>query len=502
MDLTTKNVEQKDDAVSENEISRSVTSGFSWTALSLVGKQVFQFVILAILARLLTPNDFGLIALILVITDFVAIFNGELGFAEALIQRKELKQAHLYSVFWLNILIGCFIGSCIFIFAPVIARFYGEPRLVAMGQVLAINFPIYALRTIPLALLRRSMSFKLLGIIELSAIVLSGTVAVFLAYNGFGVWSLVWRTIITMTIMVTSLWFFVKWRPKFAFDRGAIRELWNFSSNMIGFYAWDYWTRRGDNFLIGKLLGSIQLGLYTRAYTNALIPYQIALVSRRVMLPALSKIQNNNARTRELYLNMLSYIAMIAAPVLFGLSATASNFVLLIYGPKWLPMVPSMRWLCIIGFLLTIGSTVDSIYQSRNRTDLLFRWGVISGVMALASFGFGAWLGSIEAVAISYSVTLLFLSYWNFTIPGRLIGMSYIDVIRAVDGYVYCALGMAFGVYAIGLVTVEASLPARFCMQLTGGIALYIVLLSIFEREKVKTILLLFRQIITSKMYA
>lgn len=501
METSTDVVEPIDETLASGNVSQSVVSGFSWTALALIGKQIFQFVILVILARLLTPTDFGLIALILVITDFVAIFNGELGFAEALIQREDLNQDHLFSVFWLNIVIGCFIGACIFFAAPAIALFYNEPQLVPMGRVLAFNFPVYALRTVPLSLLRRRMNFKLLGILELTAIILGGSAAIILAYAGWGVWSLVWRTLITMFVMVVSLWMIVDWKPAFVFKRAAIQELWGFSGNMIGFYAWDYWTRRGDNFLIGKVLGPTLLGFYTRAYTNALIPYQISLVSRRVMLPALSKIQNDHAKMRTLYCNMLSYVVMIAAPVLFGLAAVADNFVLLIYGPKWLPMVASMRWLCIVGLLLTMGSTVDSIFQSRNRTDLLFRWGIVSGIAALASFGVGAWLfGSIEAVAILYALTLTILSYWNFTIPGRLIGLSYFDVLKVIDGYLLCALGMACAVYAIGLITPNLSLIAQFFLQLLIGFVVYTLLLFIFERDRVDTVTRLLKKSVVSKI--
>jgi len=483
----------------ESNLSSSVASGFSWTGLSLIGRQVFQFVILAVLTRLLTPSDFGLIALVLVIIDFVAIFNGELGFAEAIIQRKELHQQHLYSVFWLNIVIGCLLGLIIFASAPIIARFYQEPSLVPIARVLAFNFPIYALRTVPLSLLRRQMNFKQLGIIELLSVLAGGITALVLAYNGFGVWSLAWQTMVTMFVTVISLWIVVNWRPKLQINKQSISELWNFSSNMIGFYAWEYWTQRGDNLLIGKLLGSISLGYYTRAYTNALIPYQISLVARRVMLPALSKVQDDKDAVRSLYLNALSFIVMIAAPILFGLAAIADNFVLLIYTSKWLPIVPAMRWLCIVGFFLTIGSTVDVIYQSQNRTDLLFKWGVISGIAAIASFAFGAWLNTIEAVAGSYAITLVFLSYWNFTIPGRLINLKFIDVLKVIDGFVICAAVMAIAVYGFGLVTIEIALLARFLIQVVLGILLYLLLLIVVERNKMKQFFALIQQFVNAK---
>jgi len=491
--------EEPELASQNGDVTPSVVSGFGWTGIALVGKQLFQFITLAILAHLLTPTDFGLIALVLVITDFVYIFNGELGFAEAIIQHKNLTAEHLHSVFWLNILFGCLIGGGIFAAAPIISNFYDEPDLVLIARLLSINFPIYALRTVPLSLLRRHMQFKQLGIIELSAMITGGIAAVFLAYMGFGVWSLVFQALITMLVMVSALWFVTKWRPRFIISLSAISELWAFSRNMIGFYAWEYWTKRGDNLLIGKILGPTLLGYYTRAYTTVLIPNQIALVFRRVMLPALSKLQDDTAEMKRLYLDMLSYVALAVTPILFGLAAMAENFVVLVYGPKWLPMIGAMRWLCVVGFFLTIGSTVDSIFQARNRTDLLFKWGIVSGLAAFASFGLGIWFGSIESVAITYAFTLAFLAYWNFTIPGRLIGLTFMDVVRTVDGYLICAVGMAIIVYLFDIRYSDLSILSRFFIQLCVGLLSYTALLAFVEKQRFRQICKLLWQIYRRK---
>ena len=490
------------DVLAHEHVTQSVASGYSWQSLALVAKQLFQFVLLAVLARLLTPDDFGLVALILVITDFLALFNGERGFADAIIKRKDLRQSHLFSVFWLNILIGLFIGIGLFVSAPLVAAFLGEPRLVVVARVLSFNFPIYALRIIPISLLLRRMSFKVLSIIDLLSFVIGGTVAIALAITGFGIWSLVFQSLVTMFIAVFALWMVTDWRPKFVFDRGSIRELWGFSRNMIGFYVLDYWTLRMDNLLIGKFLGSAALGYYTRAYINALIPYQIAAVSRRIMRSALSKIQDDHEKVRTLYLETLSYVVMIAAPILLGLIAIAENFVLVIYGPKWLPMVVTMRYLCVVGFFLTIGSTVDSIFQSQNRTDLLIKWGVLLGFGAFSSFALGIWIGSLEAVSMFYALFLALLSYWNFTIPGWLIGLSYKDIIRKIDGYVICALIMAVIVYSLDLLLINYSVHVRLLLQLLIGIISYTSLLALVERERMKHLFFLFNNLVKKYLLA
>ncbi|MBK8985268.1 MAG: MOP flippase family protein [Chloroflexi bacterium] len=445
----------------DSSLRQQAVRGIGWTAVAQFGRQLIQFIILALLGRLLSTEEFGLLGMTAVFVGFANLF-GEMGFTAALIQRQELTPRHLSSVFWLNLAGGVIMALLMAFGAPLISQLYQEPRLTPITLLIAVTFPINALGLVHRAILTRQMRFRALGLSELLAVLASGLLALGLALNQFGVWSLVWQALALAIFTTLFLWGMTRWWPTGGFSRSAIRELWGYSSNLLGYQAFNYWARNGDNFLIGRFLGADALGLYTRAYTTMLLPVnQVVGILGRVLFPTLAKVQDDHQRVKRIYLQTLAAIALISFPMMLGLIIIANNFVLVVFGPQWLPMVRTLQILSLVGLLQSVGSTVGWLYQAQGRTDWMFKWGIAAGTLSLISFVVGTYLGSIETVALCYAILALPLSYWGFAIPGRLIQLSMTEVLLALAPIFGLSCVMA-GITAVTTYFLPPTWPAWF----------------------------------------
>jgi O-antigen/teichoic acid export membrane protein len=459
-----------------SELRAQTVRGLAWTGAGRVGQQLLQFGITVALARLLVPADFGLVGLILVFTGFASVFV-DVGLSGAVIQRTDVTERHVSTAFWLNVGAGILLSAVVAALSPLIAAFYDNPSLVALTLAMSLNFAVAGIGLVPRALMQRAMSFHRLAVIEIAATAVAGTAAILAAVAGIGVWSLVVLTLATSVLTTLALWLCSSWRPHLIVDRAALRELWSFSAGVLGFQTVNYWSRNFDNLLVGKVLGAAPLGIYSRAYSVILMPIsQVNLVTTRVMFPALSRLQGDPARAKRAYLRAIGLIALVTFPVVIGLFVEARSFVLALYGPKWSEMVLILQILCIAGLFQSIGTTTGWIYQSQGRTDWLFRWGLVTGVLTIASFGVGI-LWGLVGIAVAYTTRTLVLVYFNYSIPGRLIGLTFSEVARQVRGVLAAALTMGLIVWLA-----QRQLPggwspaARLLVGTSVGVASYLAL--------------------------
>jgi O-antigen/teichoic acid export membrane protein len=464
------------------QLRQKTIAGVGWTTLAQVTRQGLQFFISVVLARLLVPQDFGLIGMIVVFTGFAELF-GEMGFGTALIQHKSPEKRHYSSVFWLNLIIGLLLTVIVMIAAPVVSGFYNEPGLTKLTMLIAINFSINSLGIVPNAILSRSMQFRSIGLIEMFTVIAAGGTAIILALMGYGVWSLVLHMLVSSSIIVAARWWITGWRPPFLFDKRAITDLLGFSSNLFGFTFVNYWARNADNLLVGKFFGTTGLGIYTRAYSTMLLPLsQVTRVLSRVMFPALSRIQDDRQRVKQVYLRSLAMIALVTFPMMMGLAVIVNHFVLALYGAKWAMVTPVLRILCLVGMVQSLDTTTGWIYQSQGRTNLMFRWGVLFTVICLVGFGVGVFIGTLKAVAWCYVIAYGLSLYWSFEVPGKLIGMTFVDVVRAVRGIFVCSCVMAGAVWILNM-SLPFDWPHWACLtvQVPFGLVIYYVLIHIFQ---------------------
>ena len=451
--------------------------GVAWAAGARLGNQFAQFVVSAILSRLLFPDDFGLIGMIAVFTGFAALFS-EFGLGSALIQRREITDDHINSIFWLNLLIGAGITLIFWAASGPIARFYSNPHLVSLTRALAFSFSIAATAIVPRALLQKRMDFRNVARVDILSTIMAGATAVFLALAGAGVWSLVVQTLLGNVVAVPLLWRAARWRPRVRYSAKAIRELVGFAANLSGYNVINYWARNSDNLFVGKVIGSSALGIYARAYSLMLLPIsQVTSVVGTVMFPALSSIQEDRPRVRRIYLRAMGVIALITFPMMTGLFVVAKPFVLAVYGQRWAGVIPILEIMCPIGLLQSMMNPVGWLYTSQGRTDWMFRWGVAGSGTLIVAIAIGAYFRTTESIAISYLIANVVLFYPCLAIPGRLVELRVVDVCRAVGGAMLCALAMGIVVWCVGrLLPQGLSAWITLSVEIAVGVLAYVLL--------------------------
>lgn len=404
-------------------LKQKTTSGLLWSGTSQGVRQILQFVITAILARLLTPDDFGVVGMAAVFTGFISVFN-EMGWGASLIQKQDLTNRHISTVFWINIIVGIIMTIVTICISPLVALFYHKEILKPIVAVLGLNFFIGSFALVQNALLTKNMRFKKLTFVEICSLCLTGVFGITLAIKGFGVWSLVYTSLLGSLINTILLWICSSWRPSFVFDWSKFKELFGFSTNLFAFQIVNYFARNLDYLLIGKFLGAASLGYYTLAYKLMMYPLQnISQVICRVLFPAFSAIQSDKQRVKDTYLKVIQSISMITFPMMLGLFVIAPELISLVYGNKWEPVVFLIQVLCFTGMLQSVGTTVGTIFMSQGRADMMLKWGLFAVPMIVLAIFIGVKWG-INGVAIAYTTVSVFLWLLSHMYANRLINLK------------------------------------------------------------------------------
>ena len=373
-----------------------------------VGSQASQFVIgllaTMVMARLLTPRDYGLIGMVTVVTGFLTIFK-DIGLSRATIQRNVLTHDEASSLFWINGAVGVGIALLTAAIAPVIARFYGEPRLTNITIALACGFLVSGFSVQHQALLRRRMRFGILAANDVFSVTLASVVGITMAFERMSYWAIVGNQL-TFTISGAVLaWTVCRWRPSLPKRSTPVREMLAFGGNITGFTVLNYFSRNTDDLLIGRFWGSQQLGLYAKAYQLLLFPLnQINLPIGGVAVPTLSRIVDEPERYRAAFARTLDKIVLITMPLVVFLMVCSDWLIAVVLGSQWVGAANIFMWLAIAGFVQPIGYTTGWLFTSQNRTGELLRWGVMSSVLAVGSIAAGVHWGA-EGVAKSYGLT-------------------------------------------------------------------------------------------------
>jgi PST family polysaccharide transporter len=427
-------------------------SAMKWTAGAKIAQQAIQFLLLTVLMRLLGPAAFGLVGMVVVFSGFAAIFT-EMGFGSALVQRQELSESHRSTVFWLTLASGALLSGSLFVAGPWIAAFYREPLLRPMSAWIALSFVLTAPSVVSRSLLTKAMRFDVLAKVDVAALTVSGVAAAAAAASGAGVWSLVAQQLVSAGVTSALLFWFGRWRPCFLWSWPAARELFGYGAGLTGFNVVNYWARSADKLLLGHFLGSVALGLYSRAYSLMLLPLtQVVSIVTPVMFPAMSAIKDDKARLRRAFLRMTTVLTFITFPMMTGLAVVAKPFVLSLFGAKWAEVVPLIQMLSFCGIVQTLLNPTGVIYTSQGRTDWLFWWGIAGGGVLVIAIIVGTLMGSIMSVATAYLIGNLIIVGPGLAIPGRLIEMSLGDVWQAIAGNLACSIAMAALVWGVSVI--------------------------------------------------
>jgi PST family polysaccharide transporter len=373
------------------------------TGISQAVRIGVQFASVAVLARLLVPQDFGLVAAVSPVVAFVGLFQN-LGLQQAVVQRGDITEEQLNRMFWMMTGVGLACTIAILMASPAIAWFYGDPRMRDIAIVAGLPLLIGSMAGLPLSLLNRRLRFGQLAMLDAASAVAGFAVAATAAWSGFGYWSLLIGSAASAAVSLAGAWLCSRWtpgRPDFRVERDII----SFGANLTGFNIVNFFARNLDNILIGKYSGTIELGYYDRAYKLLLFPIQnIVTPLSRVMIPLLSRVQEDKARFREIYLRTTWVLAFVTVPGIAALVLTSDQVVDLLFGPKWHEVAPIFAWLGIAGLVQTASNTTGWIFICQGRTRTMFRWGIYSSAVTIAAFLVGLPWGAV-GVAAAYAIS-------------------------------------------------------------------------------------------------
>ena len=472
----------------QSSLKKKTIGGLIWSFGDLIGNQGIQFLIQIILARLLLPEHFGLIGMILI---FIALSNSlvDSGFTQALIRERHANQTDYSTVFYFNLVVSFLIYLILFLAAPAISRFFGEPQLVALVRVLSIGIVINAFAVIPKAMFAKEVNFKTQAKINLSSSILFGLFAVGLALAGYGVWSLVLRQLSMNAIQ--SLLFTVtkKWVPSLVFSLASFKRLFGFGWKLLVSGMIDTFYTNVYFLIIGRQYSAAQLGYYTNASRfSEIVSQNLAATILRVTYPVLSSIQDEHERLKQSYKNITRLAAFLIFPVMVGMAAIGEPLVLLVFGEKWLPMVPYFQLLSIAGMLYPILALDLSILQVKGRSDLYLYLEIINKLSLTILLFLVVWLelGVIGLIGAAILNTY-FEFFVNSHVSKREVAYPAMEKLGDLLPVYLLSFGMGAVVWGVGEL-VDGGPLVTLLLQVPSGIILYTVVSNIIKVKELKKI--------------
>lgn len=471
-----------------SKLRRKTISGLFWTFSDLIMNQGIQFVIQIILARLLLPEDFGLIGMITVV---IAVSNSILdsGFANALIREKNVTQKDYSTVFYFNLITSFIIYIILFLSAPAISRFFVEERLIEILRILALTLIVNSFGLVQRTMLTKKIDFKTQTKISVTASVLSGIVGVIAAFVGSGVWSLVIRTLLMSLIQSILLCIYNRWFPSLEFDIHSFKRFFKFGWKLLISSLIDTLYKNLYYLIIGKGFSALELGYYTNASKlKDTATQSITSAIQKVSYPVLSNINRNDAQLKSSYKKILKNAAFIIFPIIIGLASVANPLIKLLFGEKWIPSIIYFEILCFEGMLYPIHAINLNVLQVKGRSDLFLKLEIIKKAISLIIIGivlifrvgiiyllWGAVLNSYIAYFINtyYTKDLI-----NYPIKEQLKDIIPTFIISGVMGLIVYFIGMILYLNNIIILVIQVAI----------GIIVYVLLNRIMKSEELATI--------------
>jgi len=459
-------------------------SGLFWSFSETGINQAVHFVIGIILARLLSPDEFGLIGMI---TIFIAVSQSfiDSGFSQALIRKTDCQQKDYATVFYFNLFVGFLFYIILFFSAGSISRFFNEPILRDLVRVLGLVLIINAFTIIQRTILIKNINFKLQTKITLASSVLSGIIGIILAYKGFGVWSLAIQQILNQLFITIFLWIFNRWLPTLEFSKQSFKEMFSFGSKLLASGLIDTTYQNIYYLIIGKFFSATELGYYTRADQFSKLPSRnITSSTDRVTYPVLSQLQNEPSKLKTGYKKIIKSLMLINFSVMLGMAAIARPMVLTLIGEKWLPSVPYLQLLCVVSMMYPLHSLNLNILKVKGRSDLFLRLEIIKKTLAIPVILIGIFIG-IKAMIIGMIFNSFFAYFINSYYSSKLIDYSMSEQIKDILPDFGISISMAIIVFFTQL-TISLSPLLKLIIGIVLGFMLVIGLSRIFAIDGYK----------------
>lgn len=459
---------------------RTIISSFIWKLNERFLTQGLQFVIQIILARLLIPDDYGVLALVVIFTSVATVFV-QSGFNTALIQKKNADKVDFSSVFYLSLGVSLVLYILVYFLSPVISRFYGLPEITPVLRVLSVGLLFGAVNSIQNAYVVRNLQFKILFVSSTVALICSGTIGIYLAYEGFGVWALVWQQLSNQLLVTLFMWFTVKWRPRCLMSLARLKSLFSYGWKLLVSSLLNTIEVELRSLIIGRLYDPYALGIYSRGKQfPSVIVTNIDGAIQTVMLPVLSFHQDNKDQAKKMMRRAITSSSFLIFPLMVGLAVTAKPIVQIVLTDKWLPSVPFLQIYCFSYALRPIHSANLQAINALGRSDIFLRLEIVKKLVGFIVLAVTLFYG-IHAIALGGALSGLLSSFINAYPNKHLLDYSYSEQIKDLMPSLILSLFMGLVVYSLNWAGLSVYLT--LFLQVTLGIVLYIGLARLTKME-------------------
>jgi len=482
------NIENSED---KGTIGRRAGRGIFWNFLTYGLGRAGVLLTTSILARLLSKDDFGLVAIAVVAINYFGVIK-DLGLGVALIQRREDVNEAANTVFTINIILGFFLSAAIIPFAPLFAGYFNNPMIIPVLRWLGASFAINALGSVHNIWLMRELDYRRKFIPDMGNTVVKILVSIGLAFGGFGVWSLVFGQILGALASVVLVWIILPWRPRLTLNKKIIASLLKFSRSIIGGDILTVVIDSLDYIIVGRLFGLAQLSVYTLAYR---LPEMLVIgnlwVLGAVIFPTFSSIQDRPDEMRRGFLTSVRLIALIIVPICLGLVIAADPIVRVLFGNQWLDVIPLLRVLAIYAWVYSLGYHIGDIYKAIGRPDILLKLTIFTLIILAPAMLIGSRFGLL-GIAWGHLIAVLIRRIVSLRIATRFIDVSFVDIISELKPSLQGGLLMAPITLTVLILTAAINPVLQLVLVVVSGAISYLCILWWVEREN---LLRLFRVI-------
>lgn len=473
-------------------VKQQATKSVLWSAIERFSVQGIQFLLSIIIARLLLPTDYGLIAMLSIFMAIAQTFIDS-GFANALIQKKNRTETDYSTAFFFNIAISVVLYLLLYLSSPAIADFYHQEELNAITRIVGISLIINSFGIVQQAKLTIALNFKRQAIASLTAVIISGIVGVVMAYRGYGAWALVWQSLLNNFLRVALLWFFSKWVPLFCFSRESFCTLFSFGSKILLSSLLHTIYTNLYTLIIGKKFSAGELGYYNRAFTLAQFPStNLTNVIVRAVYPIQCRLQDDDEQLRSMFLKYMRMACYLIFPVMIGFCALAEPVVRLLLTDKWLPAVPLLQILCIAYMWDPIMKINHNMLNVKGRSDYFLYAEVLKKIVAFTilflTIPFGVKIMCAGLILYAFADIIIITYYTR-----KLTGISLLIQIKVLLPVVLLSFSMGGLVYLTTLLMENVWI--QVLLGLLVGVCYYVALSYLLDIKEIKTLTSLIKRI-------
>ena len=454
-------------------LSGVVATGLKWKVITMVVSEGTRFGVVLVLARLLTPRDYGVAAMAMVFAGLITLFT-DVGLGAALVQRRTITEQDRSTVFWMSMAIAAVIVVFTVAVAGEVARFFGQPQVRSLVIVLSLSFPLAALSQTQTALLNRKLAYRSLEIRQIVGVLVGAATALIVAISGGGAWAIVANSLASTAAATALLWRFSSWRPSLTFSFESLRTMGGFGLKLTGTRLLNYANLNADNTLVGRFLGATSLGIYGISYNIMFTPLsRINLPIYGVVAPALARLQHDPERLKAAWLRSKRLTATLLNPAFFAILVVAPDLVRVVLPAKWLPAVPVIRLLCLAGLGHSLTALNATILQARGHAGTVLRISIFTSIVTLGAFASGLPWG-ILGVAGFFAAAKWLLVLPDTWITTRRAEVPLRSALWASGAMLPFGLASAAAGYGLQQLLLHAGAPAVVRL-LAAGAAVFVV---------------------------